>query len=427
MISAKEGRPVRDNAENIAVSVVIPVYGVEKYLPACLDSVLSQTLSEIEIICIDDHSPDRCPEILDEYAETDKRITVIHEPENRQQGYCRNRGIDAAKGKYIYLLDSDDMITPSAMEELYRFAEEKELDGVFFDSQVIFDSPELAKKNASYPAKRKGNYPDNPVTGLELFESFIEQGEWTCYIQRQFWNRDFLNREAVRFPEGVEHEDEVFSFEAILAAKKTMCISKEYFIRRYREDSVMTKPPAPRNFYGYFMDYFYMIETVRKRDIRSEAAESNIGRLYEKLVRLYALFRDREDLASWFRTEQSRDLFAFFEYSQRGNAYYRSFASHVLSAVPKERGIYIYGAGIIARNLWHGLTQAGRIVKGFIVTERKNNPPALFGVPVCTVSEMKKDALKNGDIAVIAVSRGYADEIEKELDKREIEHIYYSE
>ena len=417
---------MNDRVDSIAVSVVIPVYGVEKYLPACLDSVCSQTLSNIEIICIDDHSPDRCPEILDEYAGKDKRISVIHEPENRQQGYCRNRGMDAARGKYIYLLDSDDMITPSALEDLYRLAESEELDGVFFDSQVIFDSPELAKKNASYPAKRKGIYPENPVAGTELFEAFIEQGEWTCYIQRQFWNRDFLNREAVRFPEGVEHEDEVFSFEAILAAGKTRYIPEEYFIRRYREDSVMTKPPAPRNFYGYFMDYFYMIEIVNKRGIRSKAAESNIGRLYEKLVRLYSLFKDKEDLRAWFKTKQSRDLFDFFEYSQRADSYYASFASHVLSAVAGERGIYIYGAGIIARNLWHGLTEAGQRIKGFIVTERKNNPPVLFGVPVYTVGEIENVNLSEKDIAVIAVSRGYAEEIENELDKRKIEHIYYS-
>ena len=99
----------------------------------------------------------------------------------------------------------------------------------------------------------------------------------------------------------------------------------------------------------------------------------------------------------------------------------------MLSTVPEERGIYIYGAGIIARNLWHGLTQAGRIVKGFIVTERKNNPSALFGAPVYTVGEIGRSDLEDDDIAVIAVSRGYADEIENELDKRGIEHIYYSE
>ena len=176
----------------IKVSIVIPVYKVEKYLPACLDSVLNQTLQDIEVICIDDASPDRCPKILDGYAARDPRVRVLHLPENHQQGYGRNRGTEMARGKYIYFLDSDDMIVPEAMEELYNFAERDQLDSIYFDSQVIFESKELENKNETYFGGRRGKYEDKVYSGRELFELFIEQRDWNCYVQRTFWKKEFL-------------------------------------------------------------------------------------------------------------------------------------------------------------------------------------------------------------------------------------------
>ena len=117
------------------VSVIIPVYNVERYLPACLDSVLGQTLRDLEVICVDDCSPDRCGEILDRYPEFDDRVQVIHLQENRRQGFARNRGMERATGKYLYFLDSDDAIEPETLEELYELAERENLDAIFFDSR----------------------------------------------------------------------------------------------------------------------------------------------------------------------------------------------------------------------------------------------------------------------------------------------------
>ena len=102
--------------KQVIVSVVIPVYNVEQYLHACLNSVLAQTLQDIEVICVDDASPDSCPQILDEYAERDPRVTVIHLAKNSQQAFARNRGMEIAGGKYLYLLDSDDLIEPETLE-----------------------------------------------------------------------------------------------------------------------------------------------------------------------------------------------------------------------------------------------------------------------------------------------------------------------
>ena len=406
----------------VKVSIVIPVYNVEEFLPACLDSVLAQTLKEIEVICVDDCSPDRCPEILDEYAKNDIRVKVIHLPENSQQAFARNRGMEIATGKYLYLLDSDDMITQNAMEELYEYAEEFGLDGVFFDSQVIYETEALAKKHAFYPAARHGAYEDRIYTGPELYNKFIRQQEWNCYIQRQFWNREYLVRNNIWFPERQEHEDEVFSFTGILCAEQIKYLKKDYFIRRYRDDSVVTSPPAPKNFYGYFKCFQRMTEFVaqkescsckeEKNDIEKNGSSGqnshgsggkvfseeerfsinvNIGRMYAKMVNYYEMLSEKNDLSAWFKTAEEQMLFRLFEQTQKSSDYYQNFTAGISGYLKSRSKVYIYGAGINARAVYKGLCKECLPVEGFFVTDPAKNPDILFGRPV---KKLRKAGLK---------------------------------
>lgn len=109
------------------VSVVVPIYGVEKYLHQCVDSLLMQTLHDIEIILVDDGSPDNCPQIIDDYARLDKRVVAVHQP-NGGYGRAVNHGIELAKGEYIGIIESDDWIEPDMYEKLYKSARENNTD-----------------------------------------------------------------------------------------------------------------------------------------------------------------------------------------------------------------------------------------------------------------------------------------------------------
>ena len=113
------------------VSIIIPVYKVEKYLPDCLNSVLSQTFQDWEAICVNDGSPDNCGKILDEYAQRDKRIKVIIQ-ENQGLSLARNNGLKQAKGEYILFLDSDDFIYPQLLEICVSLAEKENAQMVSF-------------------------------------------------------------------------------------------------------------------------------------------------------------------------------------------------------------------------------------------------------------------------------------------------------
>ena len=113
------------------VSVVIPVYNVEKFLKECLNSIINQSLEDIEIICVDDGSTDNSPKILKEYSLKDNRIKIISQ-ENGGHAVATNNGMALANGKYLYLMDSDDILELNALEELYEYAENKNVDFVLF-------------------------------------------------------------------------------------------------------------------------------------------------------------------------------------------------------------------------------------------------------------------------------------------------------
>ena len=118
------------------VSVVIPMYNVEKYLDTCVQSVRKQTLQDIEIILVDDGSPDRCGDMAEEYAKQDSRVKVVHR-KNGGLGPARNSGMEVATGEYIGFVDSDDWIEPQMFEELYAAATQRNADICFSGMQCM--------------------------------------------------------------------------------------------------------------------------------------------------------------------------------------------------------------------------------------------------------------------------------------------------
>ena len=124
------------------ISIIVPIYKVEKYLSRCIDSILAQTYKNLEIILVDDGSPDKCPEICDKYAKEDSRIKVIHK-KNGGVSSARNAGLDVATGKYIFFVDSDDIITEDALSNLYEKATEAKAKLAIGGITQIYQSVEI--------------------------------------------------------------------------------------------------------------------------------------------------------------------------------------------------------------------------------------------------------------------------------------------
>ena len=155
------------------VSVIIPVYQVEAYVEDCIKSVTSQTLSDIEILCIEDCGTDGSKEIIRRMMQEDDRIRLFVNEKNQGLASVRNQGIERARGKYVYFLDSDDMIRQDALLSLYSKAEEEELDVCIFAADFIYESEELRQKFHTNPAVYKGDYPD-VMNGKALYKEWMK-------------------------------------------------------------------------------------------------------------------------------------------------------------------------------------------------------------------------------------------------------------
>lgn len=210
------------------VSIVIPCYNVEKFLRQCLDSVVNQTLKDIEIICVDDGSTDSTGEILDSYAAADSRVIVIHK-ENGGYGKGMNSGLNAACGKYFMVVESDDFIMRDSCEILYNTAEEFQADIVrsdYFDLSTKSGKDTLTVKQMS----RDFSYYYRPICPNEELEvySFVMHN-WTG-----IYNRDFLETHHVRYNEtpGASYQDNGFFFQVFSQAKRLVYIPRPCYCYR---------------------------------------------------------------------------------------------------------------------------------------------------------------------------------------------------
>ena len=219
------------------LSVIIPVYNVENYLNECLDSVTSQTLEDMEIICIDDGSTDNSPDILKEYSKKDKRIKIITK-ENGGQATARNLGIKEAQGEYIAFVDSDDFIEPTMFEKLYTKAKDNNLDIAMCKIATYDNQTEEIKDNVWY--YMLGVFRD--------FEKDIfnhkDTKEFTCHIAVTPYNKIYkttlLKENNILFPEGLIFEDEKFFYDTYLRAKRVSIVDEFlYYYRINRKGSTV--------------------------------------------------------------------------------------------------------------------------------------------------------------------------------------------
>ena len=214
------------------VSVIVPVYNVEKYLPACLDSIVNQTLKEIEIICVDDGSTDSSPLILEKYAGRDFRIRILKQ-QNSGQGMARNLGIKEARGRYIGFVDSDDWISANYFEKLFTVAQKNDADvssttGVF-----------LAHGSRMDVRKSVGVQLDAVILSDEDRRSTILT---TGITVNKLYRRDFLNAHSIFFPEKrVFGEDNFVVFFSIMLANRVVCVHDANYYYRQRENSTVTQ------------------------------------------------------------------------------------------------------------------------------------------------------------------------------------------
>ena len=241
---------------------------MQEYLEECVESVRNQTLKNIEIICVNDGSTDESPRILKELEKQDSRIKVVDKP-NGGLSSARNLGMKEASGEYILFLDSDDYLDLTALKTLYLYAKYYELDEMFYNASVFFDTKEVEEENSNYSGyyRRNGFYPET-LTGRELFVQLMQNHDFKPSACLQILRREFLEEHQIRFYEGILHEDNLFTMQCISLAKRTRLLDRDFYKRRVRGGSIMTEAKGFRNTYGKFVTVMEMHRFIEEHHLQ---------------------------------------------------------------------------------------------------------------------------------------------------------------
>lgn len=242
---------------DIKFSIIIPVYKVEKYLDRCVTSAINQSYKNIEIILVDDGSPDNCPAMCDAYAKIDERILVIHKI-NGGLSDARNEGIKASTGEYIIFLDSDDSIEITACEEIYRAIEQAN-----FPEVIVCNTKKIENGNETIM---------NRYSRLELFDSgksflkylFSMTFDFCMLSPNNIYKRNLLIEKKLYFEKGILHEDERWTPIVFLNANTVLNTNIQHYNYYIRDNSITTSKNKTKNAIDLIQTVYYLKEQYEK-------------------------------------------------------------------------------------------------------------------------------------------------------------------
>lgn len=244
------------------VSVVVPMYNSARYIKSCLVSVLNQTLKNLEVICVDDASTDDTVKIVSELAVKDRRIKLCKH--NRNSGgpsEPRNTGIRLSRGKYIAFLDSDDMYTKSALEELVSVAEKWRADVVHTEKVYVPENNAVDVKNGIklIPFSREsGGFCEKPFLETDKIAERVQmfhKSRFFGWVQNKLYRRDFLVGKNIFFDKLIISEDLVFYFKVLCTAPRIVRVPNIFYIYRNNPESRTRKPVSAEESFGALVDF----------------------------------------------------------------------------------------------------------------------------------------------------------------------------
>ena len=249
---------------NIKFSIIVPVYNVEKFLRESLDSIISQTLKDFEVICVNDGSTDNSLEILNEYAKSDFRFKIISQ-ENQGQGLARNNAIDIAQGKYLLFVDPDDFIESNTLEVLYNKFQETDVDIIQFDYATCKEDgthkrvetfKKRLKKYFNYSIKNNQIFNWHEIKKKNLEKMFL-------VIWDKAYKTSFIKEHNIKFAPNKIGEDQLFSISSIFSTNKILYMSVFLQIDDYNEFCSILMGCVNRNFSG--KDFEYIPDNVQTK------------------------------------------------------------------------------------------------------------------------------------------------------------------
>lgn len=307
--------------KNVKVSVIIPVYNAEKYLEKCLDSVTRQTLSEMEIICVDDGSADSSLEILERYAASDPRI-LIKRQQNLFAGAARNNGMDTAKGKYLVFWDSDDYFEKNALETLYKKCEKEQADICLCGAFTV--DGETGKRAMDETFLKRRFLPKGSVFSIKTNPEYIFNMASNTPWQRMF-RADFVKAHGLRFQDLRHANDTYFVLCAMFYAERITYTEKP--LVNYRTNNALSVTgSASKDPLCAYKAYAAVYEELGKAGLSGKALQSFHSKLLSGLIREIMLQTDENGLKTAYYKIRDEG-FAFFGLDKHTEPDYYYFKS----------------------------------------------------------------------------------------------------
>ena len=428
---------------SVQVSILLPSLNAKSYMDECLQSILHQTLADIEVLCIDAGSKDGTREIIESYALHDARVRLIPS-EKKSYGYQMNLGLQHAKGKYIGIVEADDLVPPEMYEELYAVAEANDVDFVkadFYRFTDVKGGRSLARnfvaregyyRRVIHPAEEVicFNFPMNTWSGIYL-RSFLEayrirhnESPGASFQDNGFWFQTFMHAKRVYFvdkPYYMNRRDNPDS--SVFDEKKTYCICDEYaHLGRLLEENAELFGRY-QYLYAYFAyrNYKWTLERIPYQEKE---------KFFRRFLETLRDFRKRgmldDGIFRKFHMPSFYEMHAILEEPER---YYEEIvrAKHeALQVVRDYSKVIIYGASMLGKQSYDAMAADGMAEKliGFAVTKKWDTDAAYRGCPLYTIDELQDE--REEALVLVAVTMRYRDEVRVTLEKKGFRKIAYA-
>lgn len=429
--------------DSIGISVIVPIYRVGQYIEKCLQSIIDQNYRNIEIICVYREYPgDDSAGIIKEFQRKDDRIILLEQRSKGLSG-ARNEGVQIASGKYIYFVDSDDWLEPEALQTIYNCMEQDALDLLCFDAKVKFETVELeARFSEAWTYLNKKHEYKDIETGKSLFVKMTQYNEFAMVVWLNAFRREWLKDEKILFIENICHEDNPYTIECFLKAKRVRYENKKLYNYRVREDSLLHAAEIKWELYSRVVVYqklLYWAYLEKQIEVREQLF--GYARVFIDSIMTQDEELTKEKRDNWVIEDSFMDL--VFKGMQIGkyqaDAYDKTlYIDGWNMKLEKAHRIILYGAGAMGRLVYEYLKSHDwhKKVVAYAVTERKNAKDSLQEKSVLSIKEVAENYSNDETLIIVSVDLPLSQEMYKNcrnlnlknvirLDRALIHHMRY--
>ncbi|SFW32051.1 glycosyltransferase family 2 protein [Selenomonas ruminantium] len=389
--------------EHVKVSVIVPVFNAEKYLSRCLDSLIRQTLKEIEIICIDDASTDGSIAIVQQYASKDERIKLYYSsedksnPRNLGQSVARNVGLKVATGEYILMVDADDWLELDAAKKLYELSAKDRLDILYFGFVFEYEDDRIKQIDRGVEVRtREGACIDEVINGQQMLVLQLKNNAEVGVVWAALFKRKFLHDNKLFFDKELTFEEDcLFSLQAMLRADRTKCIADFLYHYYRRHTSLTTNAFSEKYLMDIFIQACYAMKEVLLLKNNEQDSIEYISRLIVgHFTYVHHVWNDNMSIIDENKLVCSQSwvniALEVFKCIIKPEPSLHNFTDEELRIIKKCNDVIIYGAGYVAGRTLTYLHQLGIDRVKIAVTCSKQN--FFMGNEIYNIQELCRKA-----------------------------------